>query len=196
VIGTRLPILINTVLIALGWVIALTPIETPGTVQTLFRPQETAIGFGFLGAYFFALNMIFRRYVRSDLGPKTYNHISMCLLTTVVLVWMVSRIPGLTDGASTLAQTVNAAVPESGRSSPTSPLLLLFAFFIGVVPETAIEALRDTLRSVPPLKNIIPSLQEPLPLTDLDGMTLYDRARLLEEASRISRTWRTTTSST
>ena len=169
VIGTHLPILISTVLIALGWVITLTPVETSGGVQTLFHPQEKAISFGLLGSYFFALNMIFRRYVRSDLGPKAYNHISMRLLTTVVLVWMVSCIPGLADGTS---------VP--GGSGPAAPLLL-FAFFIGVVPETAIVALRDTLRSVPPLKNIIPSLEEPLPLTDLDGMTLYDRARLLEE---------------
>jgi hypothetical protein len=169
VIGTHLPILISTVLIALGWVIALTPIETADAVQTLFRPQATAISFGFLGAYFFALNMIFRRYVRSDLGPKAYNHISMRLLTTVVLVWMVSRIPGLTDSVSAL-----------GSTGPAAPLLL-FAFFIGVVPETAIVALQDTLRGIPPLKNIIPSLEEPLPLTDLDGMTLYDRARLLEE---------------
>jgi len=43
VIGTHLPILISTVLIALGWVITLTPIETPGAVQTLFHPQEKAI---------------------------------------------------------------------------------------------------------------------------------------------------------
>jgi hypothetical protein len=100
---------------------------------------------------------------------RTVVYISMRLLTTVVLVWMVSCIPGLTEGVSAL-----------GGSGPAAPLLL-FAFFIGVVPETAIVALRDTLRSVPPLKNIIPSLEEPLPLTDLEGMTLYDRARLLEE---------------
>jgi hypothetical protein len=166
-LNTHLPILVSTLLIALGWILVAHPAETLGANPSdlpLFRPEARAISFGFLGAYFFLLNMIFRRYVRSDLGPKAYNHIALRLLITVVLVWVVGRLPIF---------TTTPGQAESG--------LLVFAFLIGVVPETAMVAITDFLRGFEALKTRIPSLDEALPLTDLDGMTLYDRARLLEE---------------
>lgn len=166
-LNTHLPILVSTLLITLGWILVAHPAETLGASPSdlpLFRPEARAISFGFLGAYFFLLNMIFRRYVRSDLGPKAYNHIALRLLITIVLVWVVGRLP------------IFAANPGQAEAG-----LLVFAFLIGVVPETAMVAITDFLRGFEALKTRIPSLDESLPLTDLDGMTLYDRARLLEE---------------
>ena len=77
VLGTHLPIIISTLLIAIGWTISLpisaTPIsatDAASAALAIFLPVKHPIVFGFLGAYFFSLNMIFRRYVRWILAPK------------------------------------------------------------------------------------------------------------------------------
>ncbi|HEU0300782.1 MAG TPA: hypothetical protein VFR37_15075, partial [Longimicrobium sp.] len=170
------PVLISTLLMTFGWTAVLLPtlqetLARAENVQTmelaqLLVPRRTEFTFAFLGAYFFTLNMVFRRYVRADLGPKAYSHISMRIVVAVVLAW------------------VAAAIPRMGGPDAAEPaaMLLVFAFFVGVVPETGMAVIHDTLRaSWNPLKWVIPSLEEKDPLTGLEGITLYDRARLLEE---------------
>ncbi len=170
-----LPILISTLLITLGWSITILPdvdrINTINTtssgsladaLETLFTPHLAPVIFGFLGGYFFAIGMIFRRYVRADLGPKAYSHITVRIIVTVILVWVISTLPPLATSAD-------------------DTLLLVFAFTVGIIPENAVVAIQDFLRSYRGVREHIPSLQEDHPLTNLDGITLYDRARLLEE---------------
>ncbi len=159
-----LPITLSSVLIALGWLLILLPIipaqpQGPADFFNLVSPTPTALSFGFLGAYFFALNMVFRRYVRSDLTPKAYSHITVRLLITTILVWAVS------------------VLPEAPYQQ--SPVLLILAFCIGVVPETAIKIIQEFVRKT--VGRFSTSLEERDPLTNLDGIDLYDRARLSEE---------------
>jgi hypothetical protein len=59
--------------------------------------------------------------------------------------------------------------------------LLLLVFFVGIVPETGTTVIQEYLRSQKWLKNRVPSLEERHPLNLLEGISLYDRARLLEE---------------
>ena len=159
-----LPITLSSVLIALGWLLILLPIVPesplgPADFFNLVNPLPSALSFGFLGAYFFALNMVFRRYVRSDLTPKAYSHITVRLLVTTILVWAVSVLPD----------------PQFKQS----PALLIMAFCIGVVPETAIKVIQEFMRKT--IGRFSESLDERDPLTNLDGIDLYDRARLSEE---------------
>lgn len=159
-----LPITLSSVLIALGWLLILLPIIPtsplgPADFFNLVSPAPTALSFGFLGAYFFALNMVFRRYVRSDLTPKAYSHITVRLLVTTILVWAVSILPDV--------------------QFKQSPVLLIMAFCIGVVPETAIKVIQEFMRKT--VGRFSESLDERDPLTNLDGIDLYDRARLSEE---------------
>jgi hypothetical protein len=159
-----LPIMLSSVLIALGWLLILLPIiptqpQGPADFFNLVSPTPTALSFGFLGAYFFAINMVFRRYVRSDLTPKAYSHITVRLLVTTILVWAVS------------------VLPEAPYQQ--SPVLLIIAFCIGVVPETAIKIIQEFMRKT--VGRFSPNLEERDPLTKLDGIDLYDRARLSEE---------------
>jgi hypothetical protein len=159
-----LPITLSSVLIALGWLLILLPIIPtqplgPADFFNLVSPTPTALSFGFLGTYFFALNMVFRRYVRSDLTPKAYSHITVRLLVTTILVWAVSILP-------------EAPYQQS-------PVLLILAFCIGVVPETAIKIIQEFMRKT--IGRFSASLEERDPLTKLDGIDLYDRARLSEE---------------
>jgi hypothetical protein len=167
-INVGLPIALSSVLIAIGWLMILLPI-TPDPnmglsgIFRMFEPHVTPTSFGFLGAYFFTLNMVFRRYVRSDLTPKAYSQITVRLLTTTILVWAVSALPTL--------------APDS--SGTYSPVLLVLAFCLGVVPETGIKVLQEFLRKA--LGKFNDSLLENDPLTELEGVNLYDRARLSEE---------------
>ncbi len=58
-------------------------------------------------------------------------------------------------------------------------MLLIVAFCIGVVPETGIRIIQEFMRKT--VGRFSPSLEERDPLTKLDGIDLYDRARLSEE---------------
>jgi hypothetical protein len=222
--GTRWPILVATLMITLGWLITLLPVGPvpadlqPGDLYTLLIPRLTAVNFGFLGTYFFALNMILRRYARADLKPKAYSHITVRILVVIVLVWALSVLPqfwdNVTEGISNIragivqptqqatieptptttvqpdvsgdeqtAAGTQSSKEESPATSPeeAGPLLLLLAFFVGIVPETGQAVIQEYLRNQQWLRDRIPSLQEEHPLTKLEGINLYDRARLLEE---------------
>lgn len=217
-LGTGSPILISTILFVLGWLLVLSPVGPVNPVesinlQNLFSPGLSALNFGFLGAYFFALNLIFRRYVRSDLTPKAYSHIIVRLLLTTILVWTVSTLTQFSGLERTFLSPIQEAIetqpatgqpqtpataddgdqakaqpaPEGGETAQAQtetgvdlPLLYVLAFFIGIFPETGFALLQDFLKNR--LTGFFfPALRERLPLTDLDGINLYDRARLLEE---------------
>jgi len=170
-----LPITLSSVLIALGWLLILLPImPTPplglADFFNLVKPPPSALSFGFLGAYFFALNMVFRRYVRSDLTPKAYSHITVRLLVTTILVWAVSII-FVNDSQNT------SIVLPAVQPNP-SPVLLIMAFCIGVVPDTGIKVIQEFMRKT---TGVLLRLDEGDPLTNLEGIDLYDRARLSEE---------------
>jgi hypothetical protein len=163
-----IPIYICTILITLGWILTLLPIgqnmiiNEPNLI-TYLTPNATAINFGFLGAYFFTINMVYRRYVRSDLTTKTYTYISIRFLITFILVWAISSIPGL----------INL------KNVAESTGIFIISFLIGIFPETGIALMQDFYKKA--FGKIIKSLDEEHPLTNLEGINLYDRARLLEE---------------
>lgn len=169
--GAALPILTSTLLIMLGWLLVLLPIGSAADIEesnllSLLSPSPAAISFGFLGAYFFTLNMIFRRYLRSDLSPKAYNHVTYRLLITLVLVWVFSALPQEAD-------TPNNWVIAYA---------LITAFLVGIFPESGINGILAFSSQYPILKSIFPRhYEEGRPLSSLEGITIYDRSRLLEE---------------
>ena len=124
-------LVISTSLLVMGWIITLTPIGSSHQELTnlidFFVPVATPFTFGFLGAYFFTINMIYRRYVRADLTTKTYAYITMRLLVTLVLVWTISARTSETTSSSravkafwkdcTLARASAVCVSNSLRSS-------------------------------------------------------------------------------
>ncbi len=171
--GLQVSLLVNLALTTLGWSLALMPnvgqlrsdILPYQAVPQLITPLAHPIVYGALGSYFFALNMLFRRYVRADLSAKAYTHVVVRQFVTVILVWVISVPTQLWLNAGGVGQAA----------------LLVTAFFVGIVPETALAILQDYLRNSKVLTGRIPSLREDQPLDDLEGVSLYDRARLLEE---------------
>jgi hypothetical protein len=159
----RWPIIVATVALALGWIITLLPVgdlantTTSDQVAQTFLPQSNAVSYGFLGAYFFSINLVLRRYARGDLRPKAYSAITVRILIVVILGWLID--------------TTIVEPPQ---------WLLLAAFFIGIVPETFLTFFREVYRGQL-VARFAQSLDEALPLQHLEGLDLYDRARLLDE---------------
>jgi len=74
----------------------------------------------------------------------------------------------------------DAADARNATKNIARSMMLLLAFFVGIVPETATAIVQDLLQQWKPVGRAIPSLGEDHPLSRLDGMTLYDRSHLLE----------------
>jgi hypothetical protein len=155
-------LVITTALLVTGWMIALSPIgglsSQANNLDFFVRKSTLPLTLGFLGAYFFTLNLVYRRYVRADLSAKTYAYLTMRLITTFVLVWAVSTLPQF----------------ENSKGLPA------LAFIIGIFPESALTLIQDYVNR---LTSILRKgrAQDQYSLTKLEGMNLYDQARLMEE---------------
>jgi hypothetical protein len=162
----RWPIPLATVVLAFGWILTLLPVtrepqpESLAEVALSFAPQANTVAFGFLGAYFFAINLILRRYARDDLRPKAYSTITVRVIVAVLLGWLVDVV-----------------APDW---SQLGAALLVVAFLIGIVPETFLTFLQEVYRAEW-VRRLTRDMEEPVPLSSLEGIDLYDRARLLDE---------------
>lgn len=162
----RWPIPLATVVLAFGWILTLLPVKSDPPPASLadvalsFAPQANTVAFGFLGAYFFAINLILRRYARDDLRPKAYSTITVRVIVAVLLGWLVKVV-----------------APDW---SQLGAALLVVAFLIGIVPETFLTFLQEVYRAKW-VATLTRDMEEPVPLKNLEGIDLYDRARLLDE---------------
>jgi len=185
-IRSRSPVFIATVLMVVGWIVVLlnshdslhqtlpdSSDEVAGVRQipnvvAFFEPSSAPTSYAFLGAYFFAIQVVLRGYVRGDLRPKTYNMITVRILMAVILAWIMQGVFGVND------------------------TVLVLAFLGGLVPDTVLRRIRDVPQrvnlSVPGrgsgtrTKDARPDdLDDRSPLTDLDGIDIYERTRLAEE---------------
>lgn len=169
---TGRPILLATLVITLGWILCIWPVgPLPKSVNIaeFLLPRGNAVYYAFMGAYFFAVNMIFRRYARGDLSPKAYSHMIVRIVSAMILVWVVILGKGWFEG------------PEDVTNSASGEMAwYIAAFVIGVRPANGLLLIRKMLDKIPWLK---PLTLKPVnhPITDLEGVSLYDEARLVEE---------------
>lgn len=163
--GRRSPIIVTTLILAFGWLLIMLragdQIQVgPGdslSFLALLSPDQSMVAFAFLGAYFFALHLVWQGFVRSDLRPKTYTTIAVRVLVVVILAWLIEAV---TDSAD--------------NSQP----LFLLAFSAGFVPDTVLHLLWE---KVLPRKASAFNLDQQQPLTEIEGIDLYERTRLSEE---------------
>jgi hypothetical protein len=173
---TAIPVILATVLIALGWVMALPPTGFPTFADKGDLPQFWAFAFGvndapiiyaFLGAYFFSLQMLFRRYVREDLRKSAYLAVSLRIILAVIGTWAAI-----------------VAIRATGKISAHNPSLLVVGFVIGVFPRIAWQVIQGASKAVMRklrISAVLPSMESRLPVSDLDGLTVWHEARLEEE---------------
>jgi hypothetical protein len=172
----RAPIFVATVLIMLGWLyVLLNPdiglVSSEDGAAQLFVPRQTAVSFAFLGAYFFTLFALLRGYVRRDLRPKSYSDISVRFIGVAILAWVLELL-----------------------FNNDSTALFVFAFVTGLVPQAALNKIREVTQGRSRAQgggsaaggddgggDVAAALADPLPLTDIVGIDLYDRTRLASE---------------
>jgi hypothetical protein len=159
------PITMATLLFSVAWVIVVMPTPlldltlfgaTPGATESPTLPIET-LRFGFLGAYFYAVQMLVRRYFQNDLKASAYVNATMRIIVVALLTWTVDLM--LSDESQAYRSTL--------------------AFVIGVFPDVGWKALQSVVKL--PLRPLVRSLRQPYPLSDLDGLNVWYEARLLEE---------------
>jgi tetratricopeptide (TPR) repeat protein len=155
--GTRWPVLVCSFVVTMGWLAAFKPVGEIDalSVQRPLFPERTALTFGFLGAYFFGLQLIARRFARGDLKPKAYGYITIRILIVAVLSWVLEVF------------------------STTSVWTVMFAFLIGILPDEFFTFIKEKFRGRSAARMVPES--EKHPLTKLEGIDLYDRARLEQE---------------
>ena len=155
--STTIPILLATVLTALGWLVTLPPYAGSEPLEIVDQP----LTYAFLGAYFFSLQMLFRRYVRRDLRGSAYVAVAMRIILAVIG----------TGVAEVAVRLLNPGVSE--RS------LLVVGFTIGVFPKVAWQIVQTAFRQITGL--VVKGLRTESPLSALDGLTVWHEARLEEE---------------
>lgn len=165
---TMLPVLWTTVLLSLGWVLTLQPEALAGRrvllgdIKLLPSPLlvERPLQLGFIGAYFFVVNMIVRRYFQDDLRADAY----LSAVTRVVSVVLIVVVLSLIWPASWSAE-----------------MLAGVAFLVGIFPQTGISLIRLIVAKGLRVERLLKSLHVDYPLSDLDGLNVWYESRLLEE---------------
>jgi len=162
----KLQVVMATVLMTLGWTFVVQPESlfdhsfTPSKFHLAGLPaipRET-FAFAFLGAYFYILQMLVRRYFQNDLKATAYLNATMRIVIVVLLVWVID--PLLHDQTS-----------QAERSA--------LAFVIGVFPAVGWQFLQQMLVRKP-VGLVVDSLEPKHKLGDLDGLNIWYESRLLE----------------
>jgi hypothetical protein len=164
---SAIPVIVATILIAIGWLLALPPTGGQGQFppwDIAFATNENAIIYAFLGAYFFSLQMLFRRFVREDLRRSAYIAVSLRIILAVIGTWAAV-----------------AAIKAGGHVDSKSPPLYLpiLGFIIGFFPAVVWQFIQRATANLG--SKVLPSMQSRLPLSDLDGLTTWHESRLEEE---------------
>ena len=121
------PVVLATALLTLGWAIVVQPdlyhdFNLLGHLPFSGQPHlpYTALQFGFIGAYWFILQDLTRRYFRQDLKTAAYVSASVRLIVVTITVATVALLP----------------------VGPPARLDVL-AFFIGVFPQIGVQLLKS-----------------------------------------------------
>ena len=131
-------LVVLTVLTAIGWFFIFYPHTTTGLQRLIEQDQGskglsryltdglTPITMGFVGAYFYAMQMLVRRYLAGDLYPSAFLQAVVRILAVFILTLLlgVAYTPAGPDPAVTrqvaATRTVGAATPTPTATSSTS----------------------------------------------------------------------------
>lgn len=154
-----------TVLLAVCWAAVLQPdlfrdFRPFGPILLGGVPEvpAEALRMGFIGSYVFILQSLVRRYFQCDLKAHAY----VAAMSRIILVAALLLALGPWIGAQ-----VNPV------------LITAVSFAIGIFPEMGFRVIKGIVASVG--HKSLEDDEERFPLTDLDGINLWTRARLLEE---------------
>jgi hypothetical protein len=122
------------------------------------------LSYGFLGAYFFAVWLLFKRYMSGDLGPGAFLHVAIRTWLVAILTIVLAELLG------------QSAVRVTG-SDMTEAAIAAAAFTGAFVPSAVLRRIQDLAKGV--LSSDGESKE--IALTVLGGMNPWKAARLAEE---------------
>lgn len=154
---TLFPLFLFTAVVAVGWTAVFSRDAVFGNARPSAYVTLDVMAFAFMGAYAFTVQMLVRRYFQADLKASAYAGSFVRIAVAVGVVAVVDRAGLLGDG------TVQAAV----------------AFVIGSFPLVGLQLMHRAVARV--AKTTVPALEFPHPLSDLEGLSIWYEARLLEE---------------
>jgi RimJ/RimL family protein N-acetyltransferase len=171
--NTVIPVLGATCLIGLGWIAALPPgvfepydpAKFGEWFEKIVTPTQSPVVFAFLGAYFFSLQMVIKRFVRRDLGANAYNAISLRIILAVIGVWVAIQCFGVLS--------THSEKPES--------YILVASFAVGAFPLIVWQLVSGALKKFPLFQWSLPSLTSSQTLDAIQGLSVWHQARLEEE---------------
>lgn len=142
-------------------------------------PILNPVNLAFLGAYFFGLQMLFRRFTRRDLGPNAYLAFTNRIVLAIIAVWVAVICyeflkPGSVD-------IWNGMLTPGTLNKPWPTDLLVLSFVVGVFPRVLWQFIAALIAKIAYLKLVIPSIEQKQPLSQLDGLTVWHESRLEEE---------------
>ena len=152
-IETLFPVFLVTVTLAVCWTAVLWSTHFASEPESFWD----VLKFGFLGAYSFILQMLVRRFFQSDLRPAAYANAMLRLV--VVLILVAALYEFLPPGNYRVAAVI--------------------AFVVGFFPLVGMQAIQRFAATA--LRVFVPSLSPPYPLNQIDGLSVWYEARLLEE---------------
>jgi hypothetical protein len=158
-----LPVAWVSALCALGWYLALPPVaEADGSIT----PVSSPLVYSFLGAYWLSLQTLIWRFFRRDLLPVAYVEVAKRIILGVIAAWVVT--------------TFLASLPDSPLAAGHGTTLLV-AFGIGAFPAMAWDFVSNAFKRLPGIDVTVPSMREPLPVGQIDGLNQLHEIRLEEE---------------
>jgi hypothetical protein len=166
-VKTVLPVILSVVPVTIGWLLVLPPkpfgLEAPPDAALPWfsgpvTPELSAVGFAFLGAYFFSLQMLVRRFITRDLAPNAYTQMSQRIILAIVAAWLLQHVVRLQDWR-----------------------LYAAAFVLGAFPAVVWQVLAQLVKKVLGSVLRLPSLQTGRPVGELSGLTVWHELRLEEE---------------
>ncbi len=172
-----LPVLFATYICFFGWILVFFPqgaalgspevfkktvlVDLKGIVQEI-RAHSPLISYGFLGAYFYSIQLLFRRFMQSDLKPTVYIYVTMRVLISFIIVFVFSLLTMFGDDDVKIKSEIYCA----------------FAFFVGICPTAGISWIQKKLNRFGFKTR---KLEDERSLNMIEGLTIWDEARLLEE---------------
>lgn len=184
-----LPLALSTILIGVGWLLVLPPLPPQGThsfgisATLMLHSGVAPVGFAFLGAYFFSLQTLFRRFVLNDLRPSAYIAVCQRIVLSVIAVWIL-LMALQSDAAKALgiefAQTNTQDGGPHVATNVTTTVMIL-AFVVGVFPALLWDFLMVVLVKLSFAEKYFRRMTPELPLSLLDGLTIFHETRLEEE---------------
>jgi len=173
------PVVLATLIIGTGWWLFYmfsAPSEpavsvAPAWLRYVWQGEATVFTYGFLGAYFYSLSMLFRRYAQSDLKSTAYLHVCVRILGTWIFAFVLSQLPW-----SAIWKANTAALGEPPEYQQTMAIL---AFIVGISPEIFWQVLGRFLHTV--VGVVSESFTEEYPLKEIRGISFWVETRLLEE---------------